>query len=171
MPLPRIPADGQSKNYALTAETVHKAPIRFPVKAQGLYHWAGQLVFFSPALAYLYGGLSDLLLTDFLQGYNRAVTFYHHRFDRPLFRGLTAPSGNTDWNHVLWAVDAEHWGPLLDHLCSTVDVHVLAVKTNRQTYALDLEEQRGPLEPPQLKLYGADAQCQSLARALFPESR
>jgi hypothetical protein len=104
-------------------------------------------------------------------------------------------------------VDAEHWGPLLDHLCSvvvtsapnrlylqyasqlvtlpdplslsrrlvinvpTVDVHVLAVKTNRQTYALDLEEQRGPLEPPQLKLYGADAQCQSLARALFPESR
>ncbi len=68
-----------------------------------------QYKFFSIALPYLFGRFTDRPLGEFLVEYGKPCHFMHHRFRRPLFRGMATPAGNGDWNRVLWAIELEAW--------------------------------------------------------------
>jgi len=119
------PADSTVEQHEVVAEAIPKRQLKFSSTVDALHPFQQRFVFWSPAVLYLLGGLTDVVLTDFMQSYGQDVQIFHHRFRVPLFRGLETMDGNPDWNHVLWAVEREHWEPLLDFLCSAslVDRH------------------------------------------------
>ncbi len=112
------PQDTTSKQYKLRSFPVKKVKLSFTERTESLHRVQDRFVFWTPAILYLCGGFHDAVLSDFLERYNQEVIFYHHRFAVPLFRGLEVGTGNPDWNYVLWAVEREHWEPLLDHICA-----------------------------------------------------
>lgn len=96
---------------------VKKEPLRLG-RANSLLELAEEYAFFTPAVLYLYGRFRDAPLADFLHMFPDAKLYYR-KFDRPIFRGLEAPSNkNPDWNFVLWAVHTSYWRPLCDFLVS-----------------------------------------------------
>lgn len=88
--------------------------------AKSLAELAGDFAFFTPAALYLYAGMTDEPLGDFRQQLGFPADVYHFRFPHPLFRGLGAPCGDQDWNHVLWAVRTEVWPHLRDFYLSII---------------------------------------------------
>lgn len=86
--------------------------------ASALAELAEEFSFFTPAVPYLYGGMTDEPLGDFRQQYAQPVDVYHFRFPHRLFRGLDAPCGDKDWNFALWAVRRHVWPALLDFYLS-----------------------------------------------------
>lgn len=97
---------------------VRMVRLDFPERAEALHYTQERFVYWSPAALFLYGGFRVDMLADFNQTCGVDLSYYHHRFDSAIFDGLHSRDGNRDWNHVLWAVDKEHWPGLLDHLCS-----------------------------------------------------
>jgi hypothetical protein len=92
--------------------------------ARALAELAAEYAFFSPAILYLYGAFTDGPFVDLMFELNRDVALYHHRFRRPLFRGLEARSnGDPGWNYVLWAVRKDDWAFLRDYLVSLKFCH------------------------------------------------
>lgn len=87
-------------------------------RAASLTELAEEFVFFTPAVPYLYGGMTDAPLGDFRQQYGQPADVYHYRFQHRLFRGLDAPCGDADWNYALWAVRRPVWPALLDFYLS-----------------------------------------------------
>jgi hypothetical protein len=79
--------------------------------------------FFSIALPYLHGGFTDEPLAVFEYELQASVKFCHHKFPRPIFRGMEAPNGDPAWNFVLWAVEADVWPRLENFLLSVVTTH------------------------------------------------
>jgi hypothetical protein len=103
-------AEGLSAAQIVSAqESVAKLPL--PVgKASTLQQLSTDFVFFSPAALYLrelIGG--DQPWVDFCREFGLDIPFFHHRFNRPLFRHLNARDGDPAWNHVLWAVPKYAW--------------------------------------------------------------
>jgi len=78
-------------------------------KAKSLCELAADFVFFTPAVLYLKGRFIDAPLADFVYMMAPDCKFYFKKFGRPVFRGLTAPNGDVDWNFVLWAIPKHHW--------------------------------------------------------------
>lgn len=74
--------------------------------------------FFTPAILYRFGLITDAPLIDFLEEYRKPVKFFFHRFSSALWSGLELPNGDQDWNHALWALNREHWLPFLDFTLS-----------------------------------------------------
>lgn len=74
--------------------------------------------FFTPAVLYLHGQMTDEPLGDFRHTVGFAADFFHFRFPHPLFRGLETPCGDRDWNHVLWAVEKGVWPAFRDFYLS-----------------------------------------------------
>jgi len=86
-------------------------------RAATLGEMTGEFAFFTPAVLYLAGGFTDAPLADFCRD-NPGVRFFHKKFDRPIFSGLSTPDGDRDWDSVLWAVRAAFARPLVDFLVS-----------------------------------------------------
>jgi len=78
---------------------------------------ADRYVWYTPAPLYLWGGLTDVQLSDLQQHYG--IEYYWIRFSDPLFEGLTFRD-DPGWNHMLWAAKASDWDKLLDGLLSIV---------------------------------------------------
>lgn len=88
-------------------------------RATDLRGLAREYAFFTPAVLYLHAGFRDAPLADLCATTGVDVRFYYHKFARPVFAGLEAPSnGNPDWNFVLWAVQLDHWPLVSDWLVS-----------------------------------------------------
>lgn len=86
--------------------------------AKSLYEMTGDFVFFTPALANLHGAFVDGHFVDLQKSMQEPLKIYKHKFYLPIFKNLNTPSGNFDWNHVLFAVSKEQWPKLEDHICS-----------------------------------------------------
>ena len=84
---------------------------------------------------YIWGQFNDHVLVDFLEQYKKPVEFAFRRFNRPLFRGLETDLSK-DWNHVLWAIEHEHWEPFKDHILAAT----LIDQANRHIYQTALQE-------------------------------
>lgn len=65
--------------------------------------------FFTPALLYFFGAITDLLWIDLQKTMTSELRLYHRKFYSPVVSGLMGPNGDTDWNHVLWAVTKSQW--------------------------------------------------------------
>jgi len=78
-------------------------------RAKSLTELAQDYAFFTPAILYLHGYMTDDPLVDFLHEYQQNVEFFFYRFDRRIFAGLDTSDGDVDWNHAVWAVRREHW--------------------------------------------------------------
>lgn len=78
-------------------------------RAVSLTELAQDYAFFTPAILYLHGLMTDDPLVDFLYSYQQNVEFYFHKFNRRIFAGLEAKDGDGDWNYAIWAVRREHW--------------------------------------------------------------
>lgn len=87
--------------------------------AESLAALTAEYAFFTPAVLYLYGGFTDAPLADFANSRAGDFRIYYKLFDRPLFRGLEAPSnGDRAWNHALWAVGRGVWDAFSTFLLS-----------------------------------------------------
>ena len=78
--------------------------------------------FFTPALLYLFGRFDDEPIARFYDEIREVMPIAYHRFDRALFSGMRTPLGNSDWDHVLWAVPAERWDQFEQYLISLLVV-------------------------------------------------
>ena len=74
--------------------------------------------FFTPAILYRFGGITDNVWVQLMAELGRDVTLMFRKFDQPLFRGLETPNGDHDWNHALWAVKVEDWDIVENYLIS-----------------------------------------------------
>lgn len=82
--------------------------------AKSLTELSRDFKFFTPALMYLkvqLGGVDPL--QNFLQEYGKLFTPYTLGFDKPVFGGLESRKTGVRWNHMLLAVETEHWLPLM----------------------------------------------------------
>lgn len=112
----RVLPEQQTIRYAGKTEDIAE---RFPKSklnvsgSSALADMVKDYVFFTPAVLYLYGGLSDLAWIDLVKQRNSAFRIFHHKFQAPLFNGLELRIGgqlvDSDWNHVLWAVETPVW--------------------------------------------------------------
>ncbi len=107
-------------------------------QATSLAELAGEFAFFTPAVLYLYGGLTDEPLGDFRQTYGGPADVYHYRFPHRLFSGLDAPCGDREWNHALWAVRRHVWPALRDFYLSIMVLDPVA-RTASQVAYTDVE--------------------------------
>lgn len=87
-------------------------------QAESLKAMGDEFVFFTPAILYRFGVISDAPLIDFLTEYGKYCLFYYKLFDYALFAGLEFPDGDACWNRALWAVHKEHWAPFVDFMTS-----------------------------------------------------
>jgi hypothetical protein len=94
--------------------------LSFNAQVKALAPFAERFAFFTPAIPYLWGRFADALLFHFLELQGCRVDFFHTKFDRPLFQGMTAPDGDADWNYVLWAVERQHWQAFEDYVLAAV---------------------------------------------------
>lgn len=85
--------------------------------AKSLYEMTGDFVFFTPALANLHGAFVDGHLVNLQKEMKEPLKIYKHKFYSSIFRNLTNSTGNSDWNHVLFAATKEQWPLLEDHIC------------------------------------------------------
>lgn len=80
----------------------------------------GELEWFTPAIAYVYGGLTDVLWFDLSRELGHDLPLFFWRCGQPILRGLTLPDGDEDWNAALWATHKVYWPLLRDFLLSVV---------------------------------------------------
>lgn len=107
--------------------------------AKSLYEMTDDFVFFTPALANLHGAFVDGHFVDLQKQMKEPLKIYKHKFYSPIFKNLTTPSGNSDWNHVLLAATKEQWPQLEDHICSITMLSVerkLVAKYGVQTFKI-----------------------------------
>ena len=100
-------------------ERVPKAKLEFG-QAKSVGRFTDRYQFFTPALLYLYGGLDDRPFVEFMEETGTDLVLASYRFERPIFSGLAAPDGDPSWNHVLFAVEKEHWKKLENYLLSAM---------------------------------------------------
>jgi len=105
--------------------------------AKSLAELAADFAFFTPAVPYLYGGMTDEPLGDFRQQFGQPADVYHFRFPHRLFAGLDAPCGDREWNYALWAVRRHVWPALLDFYLSIVMLDPVA-RTAAQVAVTDV---------------------------------
>jgi hypothetical protein len=119
MPLPE--GFGRSQKSELDANGfIPKTPMSFG-EAKSLRGFEKEYVFFTPALLYLVCGLNDLPFADLMVAKNRDIDIFFHKFYRRIFSGLeVSGTGDTSWNHVLFASRASDWKDISDWLVSIV---------------------------------------------------
>lgn len=159
--LPRPLREGQIISPELPRGKAPKRQLAFTSTVRHLRPFTERFVFFTIAPAYLWGRFSDAVLLDFLQVHGDAQFFYK-KFERPIFRGLTAPNGDPDWNFVLWAMEQPYWPAFAEHLDGTV----MSDRFTRMTYGFGIQELEiadplfldrtilCPADVPTLSIYG-----------------
>lgn len=80
-----------------------------------------QYRFFTPALLYLFGCMTDEPLLQFMEEQPHCK-YFHYRFKQPIFNGLDASNGDHEWNYVLWAMDADLYPLFENFMLATVTV-------------------------------------------------
>lgn len=116
-----IPADRPGKSYAVQRDRSFEIPsINFSSSIKQLSQVTERFHFFVPGALFLWGRLKREIILDFLTTQQHDVQLAHYRFQNPIVAGLTSPSGNADWNFVVWAIEQQHWPAFLDHMCSVV---------------------------------------------------
>lgn len=88
--------------------------------AESLSVLADRFQFFTPALLYAYGALTDKPLLDFLAERPRwnGHIMYHH-FKRKIFDGIVV-EGDPSWEYVLWAMEKPLYPDFENFLCGVV---------------------------------------------------
>jgi hypothetical protein len=116
---PHVPyAEGFSAAPTLDARgMLPKYELRTGV-ADSLHSMLDDYAFFCPAPLYLRGFFRDSVLVDLMHERRTNIPLFWKKFNRPVFKGLTTPDGDVDWNYVLWAVRAEHMQMVRDFLVS-----------------------------------------------------
>lgn len=97
-----------------------RAPLRMlPPRAQDSFAaLSADYEFFTPALLYLYGNVTNAVWAD-LAAQFPGLEFYVRKFDQPVFDGLTDPrSGDRGWNFGLFAVPRHFAEHLWRHLAN-----------------------------------------------------
>ena len=113
--------DGKDEHERLRqGHFLPKRLLTFGDRVKQLSPYGDRFAFFTPAVLYLWGRFPDQILFHFLEHQGCRVDFFHMKFARPLFQGLTAPNGDADWNHVLWAIERPHWQAFEDHVLAAV---------------------------------------------------
>jgi len=92
--------------------------------------------FFTPAILYLLGGFQDQSWAQMMLDLDQDLTLMFHRFDRPVFSGITAPDGDKEWNYVLWATTQEEWQSIESYLLSMVFMD----KPNRRMHKVGAQD-------------------------------
>jgi hypothetical protein len=72
---------------------------------------------YSPAAIYLWGRFSETTLSDIVSRMDLRIFWY--RFEKPIFSGFSV-SGDSSWNHALWACQENQWPRLVDLLLEVV---------------------------------------------------
>lgn len=120
-----------------------------------------EYAFFTPAILYVLGIVTDQPLLDFLWEYRQPVPFYFRKFRLPLFAGLDI-EGDAAWNHGLWAVEKEHWPVFLDFYCSLK----ISNRPLRRMFGIGLQELT-IIDPVALERQGFVQQLPTLRIAAF----
>lgn len=76
--------------------------------------------FFTPAIPYRFGGMTDFLWFELSRELGHDVPIYFWKSPAPLVAGCALPDGDNDWNHGLWATKRMYWDVLLDFVASSV---------------------------------------------------
>lgn len=125
--------------------------------------------FFSPALLYLYGGLSDTQLNDFQKSINCEVAFMFHRFNQAIFGGLDTPTRDSAWNHALWAIEIQHWPRFESFMLSVMlkdDQRKTVIRYGAQDITImdPIERQRGFVSArAEIVVFGVDSNFNTFA--------
>lgn len=114
-----------SENLRIIPEGVTQAPTisaaeRTPIQLAKISQSAklGDLkeyAWFTPALLYMYVPLTRDPLADFQVEHQLELQVFSFRFEKPIFRGLDVRN-DSQWNHVLYGVEADKCEQLLEHL-------------------------------------------------------
>tara|TARA_R110002020_G_scaffold276042_2_gene491249 strand:- start:14498 stop:15169 length:672 start_codon:yes stop_codon:yes gene_type:complete len=121
----------EAKYEKFTSYKVNIRPIEFAGKPPSLSAFP-EWVWYTPAPAFLWGGLSNTILSGLQQELN--IEYYQGIFNTVIFSGFEN-GGNSFWNHTLWAAKQEEWGILKDALLGVTNVnteHNLMVKYGLQ---------------------------------------
>ena len=92
--------------------------------------------FFTPALLYLFGRFKDEPIARFYDEVKQEIPIAFYRFNRAIFEGMTTPLGDTDWNHVLWAVPVQWWDVFEQYLITLVMVD----REGQSTYGVGAQD-------------------------------
>ena len=173
--------------------------LRLPAKLKKLSDVSNDFVFWTPALLYMYGRLTDAVLQEAMAAANEEIPLLYTTFGVKLFSGLEDVGGDSGWNYTLFLCPKEQWGHLENYLCgavmyNTYDEHVckyaiqdvvlldplVVLPSSEEVVAVNVF---GVLSnfgvyslrtdnagsPPQLVKNPADAFCVSLANSLFKQ--
>ena len=89
-----------------------------PSKAESLTDLSREFAFFTTAPFHVYAGLLAEPLQEFAAAHSKA-TVALLPFEKPIFSGFKK-NGDVYWNHMLGAVDREHWQRCLQFLSGVV---------------------------------------------------
>jgi len=101
---------------------VEKSLINFG-KLKDLREISKEWQFFTPALLYLFGRFSDEPIARYIDETGVELQLAHYKFNRAVFEGMKSPLGNSEWDHVLWAVPKPQWATFEQYLISIVLVN------------------------------------------------
>lgn len=80
---------------------------------------SGRFAFFTVAIPYVYGGMSDMLWFELSGELRHELPLFFWKGSVPMFSGLEV-DGDADWNYAIWATEAMYWPVLEDYLLSAV---------------------------------------------------
>jgi hypothetical protein len=95
---------------------IAKYPLRLGA-AKRLKELQSEYAFFTLAPAYLLARMNDSPFADLSAALGCEIRIYYHLFAQPIFAGLEASDGSSDWNRCLFAVN-HSWDEIRDCLVS-----------------------------------------------------
>lgn len=95
-----------------------------------------QYRFFTPGLLYLFGHFFDQPLIQFMAHINREIVYLHHRFETQIFDGMYTAATDTDWDHVLWAIEEQEWSEFENFMLSIT----LCDSDDQKTYRIGVQD-------------------------------
>jgi hypothetical protein len=110
----------ESKHAQFTPYKVNVRPVEFagnPPALSAFPEW----VWYTPAPAFLWGGLNNIILSGLQQELN--IEYYQGVFNTVIFSGFES-EGSAFWNHTLWAIKQEEWAPFKESLLGVTNVDV-----------------------------------------------
>jgi hypothetical protein len=105
---PKLVAAGISDGKQLNDEPTQIVDLDLH-SAKSLGELLKDYTFYTPALLHLTVPFQVDPFDLFCAEYGQPVTRFSVRFDKPVFAGLTHPTGDTTWNYVLFGLPCEHW--------------------------------------------------------------
>lgn len=105
---PKLVEPGLSDSTLLDADSVPIVTVD-PSSVKSLHELAKDYALYTPALLHLTVPFQVDPFDLFCAEYGQPVTRITLRFDKPVFTGLTHPSGDPSWNYVLFGLPHEHW--------------------------------------------------------------